>query len=92
MREQDVAGLAVMIENEKGFNEADPTTYLFRRNKATKLQIAGLSLGQSQYYMGYLITDGLGHRSDYNDETMLINISKKLGYYKSIDASDTSAL
>lgn len=88
MFKQDVAGLAVMIENEKGLNEANPTTYLFRRNKATKLQIAGLSLGKSQYYIGHLITDDLAHRSDYNDETLLINISKKLGYFKIIDASD----
>lgn len=82
MREQDVTGLAVMIENEKDFNEADPTTYLFRRNKATQLQIAGLSLGEPQYYMGHLITDGLANRSDYNDESMLIKISKKLGYFQ----------
>ena len=39
-----------------------------------------------------IITYGLAHRFNYNDETMLINISKKLGYFKTKDASDTSAL
>lgn len=82
MPEQDVAGLSVMIENDTDINEEDPVTYLFRRNKATQLQIAGLSLGECQYYMGHLITDGLAHRYDYTDESMLISISKKLGYFK----------
>lgn len=82
MREQDISGLAVIIENEEGFKEADPTTYLFRRNKATKLQIAELSLGESQYYMGHFITEGKAKRFDFNDETLLIKISKKLGYFK----------
>jgi len=78
IREQDMSGIAYMIEHNIETAEKDPTTYLFRRNFATHLHTLGFPIEWSQYYMGHLIEDDILKRWDFNDEGCLYQMAKLL--------------
>lgn len=81
IQEEEVAGINYLIKNSKGdddLQEKDATTYLLRRNLATHLYTLGLTLEQSQYYMGHVMENTPSKRSDYTDEDYLYEIYRKL--------------
>jgi len=96
MREQDVASIDAdrLAAIDDDVIEADPTTYLFRRNMASHCFGLGLTPVERQYYMGHKIEDRRYRRCDFMDEDYLYAISKKLDncsinkYY--YDANDNS--
>ena len=75
LQEQEVSGIAAyMIETQntwEDLQEKDVTTYLFRRNFATHLYNLGLSLTDSQYYMGHAMDNTPMRRADYANEEYL---------------------
>lgn len=58
--------------------EADVTTYLFRRNMATHLFNLDFTNAERQYFMGHKIEDPLIIRRDFNDEDTLYCVSKTI--------------
>ena len=81
IQEEEVSGINYLIKNSRGdddLQEKDATTYLLRRNLATHLYTLGLTLEQSQYYMGHVMENTASKRSDYTDEDYLYEIYLKL--------------
>ena len=78
MKERRVSGLSLCMVDDYGtdeyINEKDVTTYLFRRNMATRLYYLGLTISQCQYYMGHDIENTLLKRSDFSDEDFLYEL------------------
>lgn len=60
------------------YDEKSVTTYLFRRNTATRLYTAGLSLEDIQYWMGHEIDDVSIQRNFYADPERLAEIARKI--------------
>lgn len=60
-----------------GVEERHPTTYLLRRNVATRLHLSGLTEAQIQYLMGHKIEQDYVLRSDFTNEDMLKDIIRK---------------
>ena len=61
-----------------GIEEKNPTTYLLRRNAATRLHLSGLTEAQIQYLIGHSIEQKYVKRSDFTNEDMLIEIIRKV--------------
>ena len=82
MNENTVAGLSECMIQDYGtddyLDEKDVTTYLLRRNFATHLYTLGLSIEQSQYYMGHKIENSPLKRADFTDEDFLYEIYELL--------------
>lgn len=86
IRENDLAGLAVEIANMENnpFKEDEPTTYLFRRNFATRMGNLrtkdgnGLSLADLQYLQSHNIDNPNINRWDYNDDEILYKLYLKM--------------
>lgn len=85
IRENDLAGIAVEMEKLKDtpFEEKEPTTYLFRRNFATRIgnlrnDKNGLSLSDLQYLQSHDIEDTKVKRWDYNDDEVLYKLYLKM--------------
>ena len=80
--EQEVSGISYIINRDArtadDLKEKDPTTYLLRRNMATRTYIAGFSTSESQYYMGHVIENTALRRSDFADEQFLHGLYVKL--------------
>lgn len=78
--EQIVSGASIeMVKNhEEIINDKSPTTYILRRNFATKIYNLGFNLAQCQYIMGHEIEDLNTQRSDFADEYELYKIYKLL--------------
>lgn len=60
------------------YDEKSVTTYLFRRNTATRLYTAGLPLEDIQYWMGHEIEDGSIQRNFYADPDKLAELANNL--------------
>lgn len=79
MREQDVSGISyVLLHDEQEIGIKDPTTYLLRRNFATRLYCLGFPIEWCQYYMGHVIEDNSLKRSDFTEEEILCEIAERL--------------
>lgn len=55
--------------------DADPTTYIFRRNGATHLYTLGMTDSQIQYYMGHEVEDSQDKRSYYVNADRLAQLN-----------------
>lgn len=96
IRSNDFSGISCeLVDNfntNPDFNEEEPTTYLFRRNFATKLYLADLTKAEREYLMGHEIGDETYNRYDFVDENMLYSIYKKRVKILSLYDSDNSTL
>lgn len=83
LSENRVAGISTLLQTstEEDVLEADPTTYLFRRNFATRMKLLGFTDAECQYYMGHQITDPRYRRSDFMDEDYLKAMWDKLSNF-----------
>lgn len=63
---------------EAEVEEKDATTYVFRRNHATRLRCLGLNDIQRQYLMGHELEETTWQRSDFNNEDELMKIKRIL--------------
>lgn len=82
IKKSRIAGIMVSISEDKDteydLGEKDVTTYLLRRNMATHLYTLGLTVLESQYFMGHKMEGTALKRSDFGDETFLYEIWKKV--------------
>lgn len=89
IRESDISDLSLEVESVD-IEEADATTYLFRRNFATHLYICGLDKTERKYYMGHSLEDSFTIRKDFNNEDLLYNMYVKLLKYELLNNSTIS--
>lgn len=75
-----------MIESVD-IEEADATTYLFRRNFATHLYIYGLDKIERKYYLSHSLEDSFTIRKDFNDEDLLYTMYVKSLKYELLNNS-----
>ena len=76
--EDRVSGLDIVRRQDREIIEADPTTYLFRRNFATKMMLTGFTDLEARYYIGHKLDNDLYRRSDFTDEDYLFAMWQKL--------------
>ena len=55
----------------EGWDDKDPTTYLFRRSYATDLRLLGVPLSMRKYIIGHKIDDSMDKRVSYENEDKL---------------------
>ena len=58
-------------------DEDDPTPYLFRRNRATRLYHLGFLPAEIQYWMGHEIEDPNITRNSFSNHVVLFHLAKK---------------
>lgn len=73
IKDDDYEDLDYLLKHADIFDTEDkePTTYLFRRNSATRKYHLGYSLTEIQYSMGHELTDSLLPNSSLSDEEIL---------------------
>lgn len=81
LRSNDFAGISQeMYSNSRSvseFNEEEPTTYIFRRNFATKLYLQDFAKPEREFLMGHGINSEERERYDYADENVLYLLYQK---------------
>ena len=81
IRKKDLVSLSEVLFGQeiKDFNleEKDPTTYMIRRNHATRLNVGGFTETEKQYWAGHEIEDSKIRRAFFASEDMLKELSDK---------------